>query len=160
MRALLVLIVMAGIAQAQDFKLEDNHLVLPGPILFETGNDKIKPESDGPLSYVKRYLDDKSYISLLRIEVHTDNQGAEAFNQALSEKRAIAVARWLIGHDVKCDRLIAVGFGSSKPVGNNATPEGRAQNRRTAFVNAALRGRAIGGMPVDGGGKVAGDVCR
>ncbi|MBP6608828.1 MAG: carboxypeptidase regulatory-like domain-containing protein, partial [Deltaproteobacteria bacterium] len=38
-------------------------------------------------------------------------------------------------------------------------PDGRAQNRRVAFVNAALRGRPIGGMPIDGGGKVAGDLC-
>jgi OOP family OmpA-OmpF porin len=53
-----------------------------------------------------------------------------------------------------------VGFGGSKPVASNTTPEGRGQNRRVAFINAALRGRAIGGMPLDGGGKVAsGDLC-
>lgn len=58
-----------------------------------------------------------------------------------------------------CKRLIAVGFGSTKPVADNNTAEGKAANRRVSFINAALRSRPIGGMPVDGGGKVAGDIC-
>ncbi len=56
---------------------------------------------------------------------------------------------------ISCARLIGVGFGSSKPVAANDSAENRARNRRTVFVNAALRGRAIGGMPLDGGGVVA-----
>ena len=59
---------------------------------------------------------------------------------------------------VDCKRLIAVGFGSAKPVADNSTPEGKAQNRRVSFFNAALRGRLIGGMPADGGGQIAGDL--
>jgi OOP family OmpA-OmpF porin len=47
---------------------------------------------------------------------------------------------------------------SASPPGQSRV-EGRAQNRRTLFVNAALRGRPIGGMPVDGGGRVGGDPC-
>ena len=66
----------------------------------------------------------------------------------------------MVAVGIKCDRLIPVGFGSAKPIVPNDTPDHKAQNRRIAFVNAALRGRAIGGMPVDGGGKVAGDPCR
>ena len=140
--------------------IEGNQLKLSSPVVFETGSDKLKPESDAVLAHVKEYLDAKSYISLLRIEVHTDSQGGTEANQKLSEKRALAVARWLVAKGVPCGRLIAVGFGETKPVATNATAEGRAQNRRTMFVNAALRGRPIGGMPVDGGGKVAGDVCK
>ena len=60
---------------------------------------------------------------------------------------------------VDCKRLVAVGFGNTKPVADNSTPDGKARNSRVSFFNAALRDRLIGGMPADGGGKVAGDAC-
>ena len=141
-------------------EVKNGQLVLPGPVVFETGKDILKPESDEVLSLVKGYLDAKPEISLLRIEGHTDSDGADAANQTLSEGRALAVARWLVAKQIDCKRLIPVGFGETKPVAANDTPENKAQNRRTAFVNAALRGKPIGGMPVDGGGKVAGDPCK
>lgn len=141
------------------YELVDNALVLPGPILFESGSDNLKPESDEVLAFAKGYLDEKSAISLLRVEVHSDSTGSSAFNLKLTQQRALAVARWLVAHGVDCKRLIPVGFGDTKPVADNSTPEGRAANRRTMLVNAMLRGRAIGGMPVDGGGAVAGDPC-
>ena len=155
----------AGAARADTavpprYELQGNELVLPSPIVFETGSDKLKRESDAALAWVRGYLDARSYISLVRIEVHTDNQGATAANQALSEKRAAAVARALMALGVDCKRLLPVGFGETKPVAPNDTAESRARNRRTVFANAALRGRPIGGMPVDGGGKVAGEPCK
>jgi outer membrane protein OmpA-like peptidoglycan-associated protein len=147
-------------AQAKTFQLENGALKLPGPVVFEAGNDKIKPESEAALNHVKDYLEAKTYISLLRIECHTDGDGEELINQALSERRAMAVARWLVDKGIDGKRLIPVGFGGTKPIAANDTPEGKAQNRRTAFVNAALRGRPLGGLPVDGGGKVAGDPSK
>jgi OOP family OmpA-OmpF porin len=156
------LIIFLGFFQAtiaQSFKIENNQLVVPDPIVFETGTAKIKPESESALNHVKTYLETKTFISLLRIEGHTDNQGNKEKNQKLSEQRALAIAKWLINKGIDCKRLVAVGFGDTKPIAENATPEGRNQNRRTVFVNAALRGRSIGGMPTDGGGKVAGDSC-
>jgi OmpA-OmpF porin, OOP family len=141
------------------FEVQNGALVVPGPVLFETGSDRIKAESDPVLAHVKAYLDAKSYISLLRIEGHTDRDGNPVANQTLTEKRALSVARWLVAHGVDCKRLIAVGFGGEKPVASNDTPANKAQNRRVMFVNAALRGHAIGGAPADGGGKVAGDPC-
>lgn len=145
--------------QAQDYKLDGNEVKISKPVLFETGSAKLKPESIEALEIIKQYLTDKSYISLLRVECHTDNNGDAATNQSLSEKRALVVCKKLVEMGVDCKRLIAVGFGDSKPVAENSTPEGKAQNRRVSFVNASLRGRAIGGMPVDGGGRVAGDSC-
>ena len=142
------------------FELDGNNLKVPDPMLFETGSDTIKPESAPALEHVLAYLGDKTYISLMRVEVHSDSQGNADYNQALSEKRALAVARALVGKGVDCKRLIPVGFGDSKPVAPNDTADGRAQNRRTVFANAMLRGRAIGGMPVDGGGRIAGDPCQ
>ncbi len=142
--------------QQKPYALEGNEVKISASVRFAVGGDKLLPESDKALAALKSYLDDKTYISLLRIEGHTDADGDLDVNQTLSEKRALAVARWLVEKGVDCKRLLPVGFGSNKPVAPNDTPEGKAQNRRLAFVNAALRGRLIGGLPTDGGGKVAG----
>lgn len=157
----LTLAVVAALSLNADpsFELKDNALVTP-PIVFETGTATLKDESGAALKHVKAYLDAKSYITTLRVEVHTDSQGADAANQKLSEARAAAVVAALVKAGVDCHRLIAVGFGETKPVADNATAEGRAQNRRTLFVNAGLRGRAIGGLPLDGGGVVAPSACQ
>jgi OOP family OmpA-OmpF porin len=133
------------------YELEGNTLKT-APVVFLTGKATLATESGPVLDFVKGYLEAKSSISTLRIEVHTDSMGDDAANQKLSEARAAAVAEALVKRGVACERLIAVGFGESKPVAANDSAEGRAQNRRTLFVNAALRGRAIGGMPLDGGG--------
>jgi len=138
---------------------KEGKLGLPGPVVFETGSDKLSPESDAVLEHVQKYLEATPNVTQLRIEGHTDNVGQPADNQVLSEKRSMAVARWLVAKNIECKRLIAVGFGDTKPIADNATEDGKAQNRRTAFFNAALNGKPIGNLPVDGGGKVAGDPC-
>lgn len=144
-------------APKPSYQLEGNRLILPGPIVFKTGSAELASESNKVLQYIAAYLADKTYISLMRIEGHSDNQGD---TQRLTEQRALAVTKALVAKGVACERLLPVGFGSTKPVADNATPEGRAQNRRIEAINAQLRGRSIGGMPVDGGGKVAGDPCK
>jgi OOP family OmpA-OmpF porin len=147
-------------APPMNFKQENGHLALPGPVVFESGKSLLKPESDAVLDVVKQYLEAKPEITLLRIEGHTDNVGIAAENQTLSELRSMAVAKWLIAKGIDCKRLLPVGFGQDKPIADNTKPDGREQNRRTAFVNAELKKKPIGGMPVDGGGKVAGDACK
>lgn len=142
------------------YEVKSNELQVPYPVVFEPGTDTLKPEADKALDYVKGYLDAKTYISTLRIEAHTDAQGGSEHNQALSEKRALATAKALVAKGIDCKRLIAVGFGETKPVSDNRTAEGRAKNRRVVFANAALRGKAIGGAALDGGGQVAGDPCK
>ena len=128
-----------------------------GTIAFAEGSDKLLPESEKALDAVKSYLNDKKYISTLRIEAHMDSDSQS--NQALSEKRALAIARRLVEKGVDCKRLLAVGFGGTKPIAPDDSPENRAKNRRVSFVNAALAGHLIGGMPADGGGRSSGDVC-
>lgn len=154
-----LLILSSGLVTAQEYKLEGNEVRIDKPILFETGTATLKVESSLALAIIKKYLDDKSYISLLRIECHTDNTADNDASQSLSEKRALAISKELVKMGVDCKRLIVVGFGSTKPVADNNTPGGKAANRRVSFINAALRGHVIGGLPVDGGGKVAGDSC-
>jgi OmpA-OmpF porin, OOP family len=155
----LLLILTSSVALADNYEIKDNELVVPHSIAYDTGKATLQPSSDAALAHVKGYLAAKSYISTLRIEVHTDSMGNDDFNQKLSEKRALEVAKALVAKGVDCKRLVAVGFGETKPIADNKTPEGRSQNRRTQFFNAALRGKAIGGMPTDGGGKIAGDPC-
>lgn len=71
-----------------------------------------------------------------RIEIggHTDNEGTDERNQRLSDRRAKSVAAYLSKAGVDANRLSAVGYGASKPVSDNTTPEGRAQNRRIEFT--------------------------
>jgi OOP family OmpA-OmpF porin len=144
----------------RSFKVSnDGKVELPGPVVFETGSDKLSPESDAVLEHVQKYLEEKPEVTLLRIEGHTDSDGDDAANQTLSEARSMAVAMWLVAKGIDCKRLLPVGFGESQPVAPNDTAEGKAQNRRTSFFNAAISGRPIAGKPVDGGGKRAGDPC-
>lgn len=141
-------------------KLNGNQVSLPGPVVFETGSDVLRPESDEVLTLVHEFLQQRKDVTKLRIEGHTDSDGDDKANQTLSEKRAMAVARWLVAKGDDCKRLIGVGFGETKPIADNSTEEGKAQNRRTAFFIAEINGKAVDNLPLDGGGKSAGDPCK
>jgi OOP family OmpA-OmpF porin len=148
-----------GGATSKPYAIENNELKLTDPVIFAGRSDKLLPRSERALDVIKDYLNEKKSVTLLRIEGHTDEGEDAELDQQLSERRALSVARRLVEKGVDCKRLIAVGFGGTKPVAQNDTPEHKARNLRIAFVNAALLGRAIGGMHADGGGKAAGDVC-
>ncbi|MDI1234818.1 MAG: OmpA family protein [bacterium] len=155
-----VLFLFSFTFQSQEYKIENNELILPSTIDFKKGTSELLPGSDSALNYIKLYLKEKTYITLLRIEGHTDNSNKEEINQTLSEKRALAVGKWFENHEVDCNRLICVGFGSSKPKVTNETAEGRALNERISVYNVEMRKVRIGGLPSDGGGKKAGDACK
>jgi outer membrane protein OmpA-like peptidoglycan-associated protein len=108
------------------------HVAVYG-ILFDTGKATLQPASDAPLNQVLEMLQQDDSLKVL-IEGHTDNVGAAAANQALSEKRAQAVRDWLIGKGIAADRLSAKGYGASKPVADNNTDDGKAKNRRVELV--------------------------
>jgi outer membrane protein OmpA-like peptidoglycan-associated protein len=76
----------------------------------------------------------------LKIEIggHTDNTGGDEKNRLLSENRAKNVYDYLIAKGVAEDRLTYKGYGSTKPVAPNTTPEGKAKNRRTEFIVTAI----------------------
>ncbi len=139
--------------------LEADRIVPRTPIGYATGKPSLLASSADAFIEVKLLLESKPAITLVRVEVHTDSTGADARNLALSKLRALEVARGLVKAGVPCKKLVAVGFGESKPVASNDTPQGREQNRRTEFVVAGLRDKLIGGGPADGGGDDAGDPC-
>ena len=103
-------------------------------ILFDTGSDRIRPESTPTLKDIGTMLEEHADLRLV-IEGHTDNVGNAGANQALSGKRAAAVRQYLIDrHGIAEDRLTAKGLGASRPVAPNTTAEGRQQNRRVELV--------------------------
>lgn len=68
---------------------------------------------------------------------HTDSKGSDAYNQTLSEKRAIAVKNYLVAKGISSSRLFTMGMGETEPVATNETEAGRAQNRRVEFAITA-----------------------
>ena len=104
-------------------------LNLPSNITFATDQDQLNAGFLPVLGSVAIVLN-KYPRTLLDIDGHTDDQGSEQYNQALSERRAISVAQYLGSRGIDQRRLLVVGFGETRPIASNATPEGRAQNRR------------------------------
>jgi outer membrane protein OmpA-like peptidoglycan-associated protein len=103
-------------------------------ILFATGSAVIQGESTPTLKEIGDMLQAHPELKLT-IEGHTDNVGSADANQTLSEQRAAAVAQYLeTSYKVDPSRLTTKGFGASKPVASNDTPEGRQQNRRVELV--------------------------
>lgn len=106
---------------------------LSGDVLFDTAKATLKPEAQTFLVAVAEILK-KNAGTKVEVGGHTDSKGNEASNQALSEQRANAVRAFLTSKGVAVGMLTAKGYGSSKPVGDNNTDEGRAKNRRITLV--------------------------
>jgi OmpA-OmpF porin, OOP family len=102
-------------------------------IRFESGRATIDPDSAGLLD---RLIETALRCPTATIEIagHTDSAGEDAANQALSEKRAQAVVDYLVKAGLPANRFTAVGYGSTQPVADNESDEGRAQNRRIEFL--------------------------
>jgi OOP family OmpA-OmpF porin len=108
-------------------------LLAKGKIQFESGRATIDPDSAGLLD---RLTETALRCPTANIEIagHTDADGEDSFNQALSEKRAQAVMDYLVKAGLPANRFTPTGYGSTQPVASNDTDEGKAQNRRIDFV--------------------------
>ena len=108
-------------------------LLSKGKIRFEPAKATIDPDSAGLLD---RLTETALRCPNARIEIagHTDADGEDAFNQALSEKRAQAVSDYLVKAGLPAERFTATGYGSTQPIATNDTDEGKAQNRRIDFM--------------------------
>ena len=107
--------------------------IVPVNVKFVTNKDEISPESLSELAAVAKQLATCPAIKT-QVEGHTDSAGSDASNLALSQKRADAVAAYMSSQGVAKERISAKGYGESKPIGDNATEEGRAKNRRVEFA--------------------------
>ena len=119
----------SGISKLSAQLDKDCHAEVSG-IYFNTGSAQILDESRPTLAAVAKLIK-QSKVAVLTIEGHTDNVGTAQYNQDLSEKRAAAVRQSLVADfGVPAARLTAKGYGLTRPVETNTTPEGRAHNRR------------------------------
>ena len=110
-----------------------------GDMLFDTGGAVLKPGAQLLLDKLAAYLEQNSSAKAI-IEGHTDNVGSDAMNQALSERRAAAVATALQMRGIGIDRLEIMGLGESYPVATNDTSAGREENRRVEVVLSDAQG--------------------
>jgi len=108
-------------------------ITFSGAVLFGSGKSELLPiaqEQLGKVAEAIKQADDKKII----IEGHTDSRGSERYNRDLSEQRANAVRTFLVSRGVDAQRVTAVGMGESRPLADNRSSEGRANNRRVEIV--------------------------
>jgi OOP family OmpA-OmpF porin len=115
-------------------QLDESGKIVTHGILFDSGSDKIKGESYKTLADIGALLTENPTLRL-SIEGHTDSDGADDYNMDLSKRRAESVRTYLISNfKIAADRLESKGWGESKPIDKNDTPEGKANNRRVELV--------------------------
>ena len=106
-------------------------------VFFKFDSAELTPESVGVLEQNIRAGQSVKLLQnndiMIEVAGHTDSVGNDAYNQALSERRANTVRDFLISRGVAADRLTARGYGEAEPVGDNSTEEGRALNRRVGL---------------------------
>ncbi|HET6340466.1 MAG TPA: OmpA family protein, partial [Polyangiales bacterium] len=122
-------------ANAAAVKVEPRGTVitLSGGVLFASNKSQLLPGAQTSLSQVAEAIktqDDKKVL----VEGHTDSRGSDVTNQALSKARADSVASYLVSQGVPPDRVTTAGLGPSRPVADNNSAEGRANNRRVEIV--------------------------
>lgn len=114
---------------------DGNNIILnmPSDITFDVDQSDVKPGFYETLNSVALVLKefDKTTIS---VNGHADSTGSDQHNLALSQRRALSVSQYLSGQGVSGARLHAAGYGESRPIASNATPDGRRQNRRVEII--------------------------
>jgi OOP family OmpA-OmpF porin len=108
-------------AQTQVITLSD--------LLFVFNQSDLTPTAKSELDALMSQFEDADVVSI-KVVGHTDNVGSDAYNQALSERRASSVAEYLISQGVAPNKVTSEGKGESQPIADNDTDEGRAKNRR------------------------------
>jgi outer membrane protein OmpA-like peptidoglycan-associated protein len=109
-------------------------ITLSGSVVFTSGGSELLPAARNKVVEVATALTQGDTQSRIRVEGHTDSTGSAAKNEELSIERANAVRDTLVSRGVKADRITTAGYGSQRPIADNATPAGRANNRRVEIV--------------------------
>lgn len=102
-------------------------------IFFDFNQSTLQPESFIELDYLVEFLKNNKEIKI-EISGHTDNQGSDDINDKLSLERAQSVYNYVVSKGISLERLTYKGYGKRKPIADNDTEEGRAQNRRTEIT--------------------------
>lgn len=109
-------------------------ITLSGGVLFASAKSDLLPAAQMKLNDVATALTREDPLSKIVVEGHTDSQGQPAYNQELSQRRAQVVRDYLVTRGIASDRIVAQGFGPTRSVADNKSPEGRANNRRVEIV--------------------------
>ena len=127
---------MADLQKIAAVKQETRGMVitLSGGVLFASGESTLLPAAILKLNEVAEALTKSNPDSSITVEGHTDSQGARDTNMTLSLKRADAVRDQLVARGVAADRIKSAGLGPDRPIADNKSPEGRANNRRVEIV--------------------------
>jgi outer membrane protein OmpA-like peptidoglycan-associated protein len=126
----------ADLARIATVKQEARGMVitLSGSVLFASAKSDVLPAAQSKLDDVANALMKQDPESKILVQGYTDSRGSDALNQELSQARAENVRAYLVSHGVPSDRITAQGMGPSNPIADNASPEGRANNRRVEIV--------------------------
>ncbi|MEW8396241.1 MAG: OmpA family protein, partial [Candidatus Thiodiazotropha sp.] len=121
------------LAELQAMKTERGIVLTLGDVLFSTGKTDLLPGAKSTIEKLASFLAEYPDKTVL-VEGHTDNVGTDAFNQDLSERRAISVKNALMQAGVDGSRIDTMGLGESQPITDNSTSAGRLKNRRVEIV--------------------------
>ena len=126
----------ADLAKFASVKQEARGMVitLSGSVLFASAKWDLLPAAQVKLNEVANALTKEDPLSKIVVEGHTDSRGQPAYNQELSQHRAQAVRDYLVTRGIAADRIVAQGFGPTRTIADNKSPEGRANNRRVEIV--------------------------
>ena len=155
---ILLVIFSFPVLGADAFKVQNNALVLPKDIQFDSHGYDVKDTLDPMLKFVANYLITRPDITKLRIEGHVYTEKTPEENMRLSLQRAAIVSYYLTTKGVDCSRLLPVAFGDTKPVA--PTDECNLNhNTRLTFYNAEQNYMAVEGNAVDGFALKVFDPC-
>jgi outer membrane protein OmpA-like peptidoglycan-associated protein len=114
--------------------IEKKRIRITDKVHFEYNRAIVKPDSFELLDEVAHTNIDHEDVGRIEVGGHTDSKGSDSYNLKLSQKRADAVRKYLEEQGVATDRLLSVGYGETKPIDTNRTPDGRDANRRVEFL--------------------------
>jgi OmpA-OmpF porin, OOP family len=117
----------------EDVEVTTTHIRIMQKVHFKTNKADIRPDSFHLLDTVAMVLRDFPTIKV-EVQGHTDSVGNDAYNMRLSQARAESVREYLIQRGVDPGRMVARGYGETRPIESNRTKKGRAENRRVEFV--------------------------
>jgi outer membrane protein OmpA-like peptidoglycan-associated protein len=135
---------LAGIGAVKE-ESRGTVITIPGNVLFASGKSTVLPGAQEKLNAVANALKDQD--RMIVVEGHTDSQGSDASNVTLSQSRAQTVRDYLVEHGVPANRIQSKGIGEARPVADNASAEGRANNRRVEIIVAPEATPATSGKP-------------